>query len=61
MTFSASAARDPLEFAVASRDGDVLSMVRRALDTHNAQLAFQPFVFLPDSLDLRIQWLQFLC
>lgn len=38
------APRDPLEFAVASRDGDVMSMVRRALDTHNAQLAFQPVV-----------------
>lgn len=49
MTFSASAARDPLEFAVASRDGDVLSMVRRALDTHNAQLAFQPIVTAQDT------------
>lgn len=36
--------RDPLDYAVASRDSDIMSMVRTALDSGNAQLAFQPVV-----------------
>ena len=35
---------DPLQFAVASRDGDVLNLVRDALAAKNARLAFQPVV-----------------
>ena len=35
---------DPLRFAMASRDADVMSMVRDALDAGRAQLAFQPVV-----------------
>jgi EAL domain-containing protein (putative c-di-GMP-specific phosphodiesterase class I) len=40
--------RDPLDYAVASRDSDVMSMVRTALDSGNAQLAFQPVVVAQD-------------
>jgi len=35
---------DPLQFAVASRDADVLTLVRDALAAGRAQLAFQPIV-----------------
>ncbi len=35
---------DPLSAAMASRDGDVLSMVRTALAGNQARLAFQPIV-----------------
>lgn len=39
---------DPLQYAVAMRDNDVLSLVRTALDAGNAQLAFQPVVTTGD-------------
>lgn len=42
--FDATEPRDPLEAAMASRDGDVMGMVRQALAEGNAQLAFQPVV-----------------
>lgn len=35
---------DPLRYAMASRDADIMSMVRDALDDGRAQLAFQPVV-----------------
>ena len=35
---------DPLHFAMASRDADVLNLVREALASKRAQLAFQPIV-----------------
>ena len=35
---------DPLQYAVASRDRDVLSIVRKALERGNTALAFQPVV-----------------
>lgn len=44
LELDAAAARDPLQFAVQSRDKDVLSMVRSALDEDRARLAFQPVV-----------------
>lgn len=37
-------ALDPLQYATQSRDADVLTMVRRALATGQARLAFQPVV-----------------
>lgn len=40
---------DPLQFAVASRDADVLSLVRDALAAGRAQLAFQPIVLAEDA------------
>lgn len=36
--------RDPLHFAMASRDADVLTLVREALAAKRAKLAFQPIV-----------------
>lgn len=39
---------DPLYFAMASRDADVLSLVRDALAAGRAQLAFQPVVVTND-------------
>ncbi|WP_045997287.1 EAL domain-containing protein [Loktanella sp. S4079] len=38
------ALRDPLQYAVASRDGDVMDLVRDALEAGRAQLAFQPIM-----------------
>ena len=38
------AASDPLSAAIASRDRDVLQMVRQAVDDDNVMLAFQPIV-----------------
>lgn len=35
---------NPLDYAVASRDEDVLTMVRAALDAENCVLAFQPVI-----------------
>ena len=35
---------DPLQFAMASRDGDVLNLVREALAAGRARLAFQPII-----------------
>lgn len=35
---------NPLEYAIAQRDGEVLSMVRRAIDRREVLLAFQPVV-----------------
>ncbi len=40
---------DPLQYAMASRDRDVLSMVRAALAAGNARLAFQPIVTAGDA------------
>lgn len=40
---------DPLQYAVASRDRDVLSIVRNALDRGNTMLAFQPVVRAGDA------------
>jgi len=40
---------DPLQFAMASRDADVLSLVRDALAANRAQLAFQPIVLATDT------------
>lgn len=37
-------ASSPLDYAVTRRDGDVMAMVRHALETGNTQLAFQPVV-----------------
>lgn len=39
---------DPLGFAMASRDADILSMVRQALAAGRAQLAYQPIVIADD-------------
>lgn len=39
---------DPLQYALASRDRDVLSMVRSALSAGHARLAFQPVVTARD-------------
>ena len=39
---------DPFQFAVASRDADVLKLVRAALANKNARLAFQPVVLARD-------------
>jgi hypothetical protein len=36
--------RDPLHFAMASRDADVLTLVREALAAKRAKLVFQPIV-----------------
>lgn len=48
MPNSYTAAQDPLDYAVARRDSDVLTMVRTALDQQHAQLAFQPIVLSKD-------------
>ncbi len=39
---------DPLRYALAMRDDDVLNMVRTALDAGHAELAFQPVVTTAD-------------
>ena len=39
-----AASLDPLHFAMASRDADVLNLVREALASKRARLAFQPIV-----------------
>ncbi len=44
LEFDETTPMDPLQAAMASRDRDVLSMVRAALAANNAQLAFQPIV-----------------
>ncbi len=43
------ALRDPLNYAIASRDGDVMDLVRDALATGRARLAFQPIVTCDDT------------
>lgn len=40
---------DPLQFAVASRDADTMSLVRDALAAGRAQLAFQPILLASDT------------
>jgi len=42
--FDDKALLDPLHYAMASRDADVLTLVREALDAKRARLAFQPIV-----------------
>ena len=41
---SSAIPKDPLEYAVAARDSDVMGMVRTAIRTGNTQLAYQPIV-----------------
>lgn len=44
LTTDEQALLDPLQFAMASRDADVLTLVREALGAGRARLAFQPIV-----------------
>ena len=44
LTTDEQALLDPLHYAMASRDADVLTLVREALGAGRARLAFQPIV-----------------